>query len=150
MILDRNSLKIKMCLFEKKCFRNLRLQHHCYFGSSRLGCGLFRVVSPILYLNHFHDDVIKWKHFPRHWPLVRGIQRSSVNSPHKGQWRGALIFSLICAGINGWVNNGEADNFRCHRAKYDVIVMFTKSSCAHNWILWVFFACNGSKDPIRS
>ena len=32
-----------------------------------------------------HDDVIKWKHFPRHWPFVRGIHRSPVNSPHKGQ-----------------------------------------------------------------
>ena len=21
----------------------------------------------------FHDDVIKWKHFPRYWPFVRGI-----------------------------------------------------------------------------
>ena len=42
-----------------------------------------------------HDDVIKWKHFPRYWPFVRGIHRSPVNSPHKGQWRGALIFSLI-------------------------------------------------------
>ena len=40
-----------------------------------------------------HDDVIKWKHFPRYWPFVRGIRRSSVNSPHKGQWRGALMFS---------------------------------------------------------
>ena len=38
-----------------------------------------------------HDDVIKWKHFPRNWPLVQGIHRSPVNSPHKGQWRGALI-----------------------------------------------------------
>ena len=56
----------------------------------------------------WHDDVIKWKHFPRYWPSVRGINRSSVNSPHKGQWRGALMFSLICARINGWVNNGEA------------------------------------------
>ena len=45
-----------------------------------------------------HDDVIKWKHFPRYWPFVRGIHRSPVNSPHKGQWRGALIFSLISAG----------------------------------------------------
>ena len=36
-----------------------------------------------------HDDVIKWKH-------VRGIHRFPVNSPHKGQWRGALVFSLIC------------------------------------------------------
>ena len=32
-----------------------------------------------------HDDVIKWKHFPRYWPFVRGIHPSPVNSPHKGQ-----------------------------------------------------------------
>ena len=70
-----------------------------------------------------HDDVIKWKHFPRYWPFVRGIHRSTVNSPHKGQWRGALIFSLICARINGWVNNRDASNLRRHRAHYDVIVM---------------------------
>ena len=23
-----------------------------------------------------HDDVIKWKHFPRYWPFVREIHRS--------------------------------------------------------------------------
>ena len=33
-----------------------------------------------------HDDVIKWKHFQRYWPFVRGIQQSPVTSPHKGQW----------------------------------------------------------------
>ena len=55
-----------------------------------------------------HDDVIKWKHFPRYWPFVRGIHRSPVNSPHKGQWRGALMFSLICAWTNGWANNRNA------------------------------------------
>ena len=44
-----------------------------------------------------HDDVIKSKHFPRNWPFVRGIHRSPVNSPHKGQWRGALMMSLIWA-----------------------------------------------------
>ena len=70
-----------------------------------------------------HDNVIKWKHFPRYWPSVRGIHRSPVNSPHKGQWRGALMFSLICARINGSVNNGEAGDLRHHRAHYDVIVM---------------------------
>ena len=43
-----------------------------------------------------HDDVIKWKHFPHYWPFVREINRSPVISPHKGQWRGALMFSLIC------------------------------------------------------
>ena len=44
-----------------------------------------------------HDDVIKWKHFPRNWPFVREIHRSPVNFPHKGQLRGALMFSLIYA-----------------------------------------------------
>ena len=47
--------------------------------------------------NGTYDDVIKWKHFPRYWPFVRGIHRSPVDSPHKGQWRGALMFSLNCA-----------------------------------------------------
>ena len=73
--------------------------------------------------NLLHDDVIKWKHFPRHRPFVRGIHRSSVNSPQKGQWRGDLIFSLICTWINGWVSNCEASDFRSHRAHYDFIVM---------------------------
>ena len=44
-----------------------------------------------------HDDVIKWKYFPRYWPFVRGNHRPSLDSPHKGQWRGALVFSLMCA-----------------------------------------------------
>ena len=70
-----------------------------------------------------HDDVIKWKKIPRYWPFVRGIHRSTVNSPHKGQWRGALIFSLICTWKNGWVNNREAGDLRRHRVHYDVTVM---------------------------
>ena len=70
-----------------------------------------------------HDSVIKWKHFPRYWPFVRGIQRSPVNCPHKCQWRGAVMFSLLCVRRNGWVNNREAGDLRRHRAHYDVIVM---------------------------
>ena len=46
--------------------------------------------------SHLYDDGIKWKHFPRYWPLVREIHWSPVNFPHKGQWRGAWMFSLIC------------------------------------------------------
>ena len=67
-----------------------------------------------------HDDIIKWKQFPRYWPFVRGIHR--VNSPHKGQWRGALMFSLICARKYGWVNNREAGDLWHHGAHYDVTV----------------------------
>ena len=55
-----------------------------------------------------HDYVIKWKHFPRYWPFLLGIHRSTVNSLHKGQWRGALMFSLIYAWTNDWVNNRDA------------------------------------------
>ena len=75
-----------------------------------------------------HDDVIKWKHFPRSWPFVREIHRSPVNSPHKGQWRGALTFSLIYAWINGWVNNREAGDLRRHRVHNDVTVMVCDNS----------------------
>ena len=74
-------------------------------------------------LIQYHDDVIKWKHFPRYWTFVRGIHRSPVNSTNKGQWRGALMFSFIYSRINGWVNNREAGDLRRICAHYDVIVM---------------------------
>ena len=69
--------------------------------------------------NEYHDNVIKWIQFPRYCPFVRGIHRSPVNSPHKGQWRGALMFSLTCA----WINTREAGDLRRHLAHYDVTVM---------------------------
>ena len=75
-----------------------------------------------------------WKHFSwwRHQNetfsalpcFCARIHRPPVNSPHKGQWRGALMFSLICAWINGWVNNRKTGDLRRNRAHYDVIVMF--------------------------
>ena len=69
-----------------------------------------------------HEDVIKWKHLPCYWPFVQGNDRSPGNSPHKGQWRGALITSLIGVWINGWGNNREAGDLRRNRAHCDVIV----------------------------
>ena len=44
------------------------------------------------------------------------------NSPHKGQSRVALMFSLICVWINGWINNREAGDLRRYRAHHDVTV----------------------------
>ena len=70
-----------------------------------------------------HDDIIIWKHFPCYWPFVQWIHQSLVNSPHEDQWRGALMFSLICAWIKGWVNNHEVGDLRCPRTHYDVTVM---------------------------
>ena len=55
--------------------------------------------------------------------------------PHKCQWRGALMFSLIYAWINGWVNNGEAGDLRRHRAHYDVTVMLVSHACIQQALL---------------
>ena len=82
-----------------------------------------------------HDDVIKWKPFPRYWPFVRGIHRSPVNSLHKGQDAELWCFSFICAWINGWVNNRKAGDLRRYRAHYDVIVI-CQWSC-REWYGWI-------------
>ena len=83
-----------------------------------------RVASPV-YSDFTH--LTWWRHkletFPRHWPFVRDIHRSPINSPHKGQWRGALMFPLICVWHNSWLNNGDVGDLRCHRAHYDVTIL---------------------------
>ena len=93
---------------------SLQLRHNERYG-----------ISNDLPLYCLHDDVIEWKPFPHYWPFVQGIHRSPVNSLHKGQWREALMFSLICVWINGWVNNREAGDLRRYRAHYDVTVMYS-------------------------
>ena len=88
-----------------------------------------RWMIPLVLFEHFiricHDDIIKWKHFPRYWPFVRGILGSPLNSPHKGQWRGPLMFSLIYARTHCWVNNRKAGDLIRHLAHYDITVMTT-------------------------
>ena len=93
-----------------------------------------------------HDDVIKWKHFPRNWPFVRKIHRSPVNFPHKGQWRGALMFSLIYVWINDWANNREAGDLRRYPVHYDVIVMNKQPPC---WWFYPISSKNNVIDPIE-
>ena len=99
-------------------------------------------------ISDLHDDVIKWRHFPRYWPFVRGIHRGPVNSPHKGQWRGALMFTLICTRIIGWVNNRETGDLRRYRTHYDVTVMFLgyRLILCLNQLLLESHNCSGSLD----
>ena len=94
-------------------------QEECAPRQTGPPCG----VKASLEMQNMHDDIIKWKLFPRSWPFLRGIHRSPVNSPYKGQWRTALMFFLICIRISGWVNNREAGDLRRCRAHYDVVVM---------------------------
>ena len=83
---------------------------------------LYKKLLEIKFAEYFHDDVITWKHFPRYWPFVRGNLRSPVNSPHKDQWRGALVLSFICTKTHGWVNIRDAGDLRRHRAHCDVYI----------------------------
>ena len=54
---------------------------------------------------------------------MRGTHQSPVDSPHKGQRQGALLFSLICAWTNGWANNRDAGDLRRRRVHHDVTLM---------------------------
>ena len=101
---------------------------------SQKGAFLYRGISP---LKH-NDDVIKWKLLTRYWSFVQGIHRSPMNSLHKSQWRGALMFSLICALNKRLSNNREASDLRRHRFHYDVIVMQESKHVQHprqHWLL---------------
>ena len=97
---------------------------------------LFRRISvlfPMLYFRmqkrwNIYQNILvhKYKNFSKYVPdnKVHGANMGfPVKSPHKGQWRGALMFSLICARINGRVNNVEAGDLRRNHAHYDVAVM---------------------------
>ena len=70
--------------------------------------------DPYLYMRRHQMET-----FSPSLALCAGNSPVTGEFPYKGQWRGALIFSLICA----WINNGEAGDLRRHRAHYEVIVM---------------------------
>ena len=64
-------------------------------------------------------------------PLWEEFTGVPLNSPHKGQWRGDLMFSLICVWINGWVNNHGAGDLRRYHAHYVITEMIPVQ--ASNW-----------------
>ena len=82
--------------------------------------------------------------FTSDYIVSHGFAIFAENSPHKGQWRDALVFSLICTWTNDWVNNRDAGDTRRHRAHYDVTVMFLLSQQA---ILYVSHRCAISLAP---
>ena len=93
----------RLWIIKSTCTINFHLQlnFHLEFNFGLNLLLIHRLLKTFLAIWWSRDDVIKWKHFPRYWPFVQEIHRSPVNSPHKGQWCGALMFSLICVWING-------------------------------------------------
>ena len=100
----------------------------------------WRIKSPAsrLFTQPFNHAQIKENtKAPRYWPFVWGIHWSLVNSPHKGQWRGALVFSLICAWLNGWVNNREAGDLIWKIFPFDGVIVSCKDiSTGWKWLNW--------------
>ena len=109
-------------------------------GDVNLGCNHKRIL---------HDDVIKWKHFPRYCPFVMGIHRSPVHPPHKGQWRGALMVSLNSAWTIGGINNWYADDLKRHRAHHDVNAMEPVSAISLQMTVHWFGGVSSSMDLNR-
>ena len=105
-------------------------------GKQSLSCGIFaseiKWRLPIIHDGPTSAFITWWRH-PRHWLFVRGIHRSPVNSPHKGQWHGALMYSLICAWNNIWANNGDVGIMRRHRAHHDVTVVTNHTAGLSSW-----------------
>ena len=80
-----------------------------------------------------HDDVIKWKHFPRHWPSFGEFTGDRVTGHLGGEFTGEFpaerpvtrsfdVFIDLRLN-NDWVNNREAGDLRRYRTHFDVIVM---------------------------
>ena len=67
------------------------------------------------------------KKIPRHWLFVRGTTGHQWIPLTKASEREALMFSLVCAWTNGWVNNRDAGDVRRHRCHYDVTAMHLDS-----------------------
>ena len=97
---------------------------HAFISRDSFG-NIMRHLRIILSVGLFVKDMMTSSngHFPHYWLFVRGIHRSLVNSSHQGQWRGAVMFSLICACVNSRVNNRKAGDLRRHQTHYDIIVM---------------------------
>ena len=105
-----------VCLFHEGWYHNVISRAPNFYDTSRFL--IFR----------FCGSVLPWlRHQMATFSAL--LARSPVNSPHKGQWRGALMFSLIGVWTNAWVNNRDAGDLRRHRADYDVTI--DKSHIAH-------------------
>ena len=82
---------------------------------------LFPMINNMPIFDHIMDwGRTWWRHQMETFSALLAI---CAGNSYKGQWCGALMFSLICVWINGLVNNRETGDLRRYRARYDVTVM---------------------------
>ena len=92
-----------------QCHQGLQIRHH--------DCLSFSVDVFVAWWRHQMET------FSALLALCAGNSPVTGEFPHKGKWRGTLVFSVICAWTNGWVNSRYTGDFRRHCAHYDVTVM---------------------------
>ena len=116
---------VSSVLINKTCW-NTNLSHWGWDQiatiSLRLFLTPFSCIKTVVFWFKFHQ--ISCPESSQQWATLLALcEGNPPVTPHKGQWRGALMLSLICAWTNGWANNPDAGNLRCHRTHYDVTVM---------------------------
>ena len=131
-----------VCLHGIACHTAISIKWHTKSGvelkMNWLNSDQFRLSIPIQF--QFKNLSIQFQF--NSWidpsPALWGIHRSPMDSPHKGQWRGAFMFTLICALTHGWTNNGDAGDLRSHRAHYDgtVTLELVERNLSHQYIHW--------------
>ena len=119
---------IGLCYLITNCNAANAICHNCMLYQYLSG------IHPCLSHQYLHMSIYPsvnpwWCHqmetFSALLALCVGIHRSPLNSPDKDQWSGALMFSLMCAWTNGWVNDCDIDDLRCHCTHYDITVMLS-------------------------
>ena len=118
---------MKRFCFIVKEFNSARGAYHHIWMSQKTSCLLFMMMS-----SKGDSSVVTGPL----WGESSGYRLIPLT---KGQWRWALMFSLICAWTNDWVNSRDAGNLRRHRAHDDVTVMNVWNAVKFFWFLSYFF-----------
>ena len=110
-------------LFLFACVCRIELKVYSHPGGS--GVFLLSTWLPQSYDIYSFSNFLWWRHQMETFSALLALcaGNSPVNGEFPAQWRGTLMFYLICTWINGWVNNSKAGDLRCHRAHYGVTVM---------------------------
>ena len=136
-----DSDQVALIFWEAADFTKLK-RHILSLSNFMYMVSLLRVTLTISGKLHWHIHAMNHQIETFSALLALCAGNSPVKTPHKGQWRGALMFSLICIWTSGWVNSRDAGNMRRHRADYDVTVMVSLCglwvTCltSHFWILY--------------
>ena len=123
--LPRLCSSYRVCASIKLCMSNSQwlFDLHCWSFTHLVP--LCQEHIPLFLPNQWH--LSWWRHQMETFSVLLAIceGNSAVPGefPSQGQWREALMFSLLCVWINDWVNNLEAGDLRRYLAHYDVTLM---------------------------